>query len=92
MLVGSNFTMTLTFSKIREDGKLETGIFQGQVDKTSFSGSGWAIKKRFDPASIGANPSFIDKYMAGTLTLSGNKPPLGPTSMAPTQLLLLDGK
>jgi hypothetical protein len=92
MLVDTKLIMTLTFSKIRSDGRQETGIFQGQVDKTTFNGSGWAIKKRFDPASIGANPIFIDKYIAGTLTLVGNKPPLGPTSMAPNQLLLLDDK
>jgi hypothetical protein len=90
MLVDTNLIMTLSFSKIRSDGRQETGIFQGQVNKTTFNGSGWAIKKRFDPASIGPNPIFIDKYMAGTLTLVGNAPPLGPTSIAPTQLLLED--
>ena len=84
--------MTLSFSKIRLDGRQETGIFQGQVSKTSFNGTGWAIKKRFDLTSIGASPVFTDKYMAGTLTLVGNPPPLGPTATTPNQLLLLDDK
>ncbi|MBU4233540.1 MAG: hypothetical protein KKD99_08650 [Proteobacteria bacterium] len=92
VLVGTNLIMTLSYSKIRSDGRQETGIFQGQVNKTSFNGSGWGIKKRFDPASIGASPVFIDKYMAGTLTVVGNPPPLGPTPIAPMQLLLLDDK
>lgn len=92
MLVGNNLIMTLSFSKIRSDGRQETGIFQGQVNKTTFNGTGWAIKKRFDPATIGTTIIFTDKYLAGTLTLVGNPPPLGPTSMAPMQMLLLDDK
>ena len=67
ILVGNNLTMTLSFSKIRSDGSQETGIFQGQVNKTTFNGTGWAIKKRFVLTSIGPNPIFIDKYLAGTL-------------------------
>ena len=90
MLVGNNLIMTLSTSKVRSDGRQDTAIFQGQVDKTTFNGSGWAIKKRFDPASIGPNPIFIDKYLSGTLTLVGNPPPLGPTANAPMQLLLDD--
>ena len=88
MLVGNNLIMTISGSKVRSDGRQETGIFQGQVDKTTFNGTGWVIKKRFDPASIGPNPVFIDKYAAGTLTLVGNPPPLGPATAAPMSLLL----
>lgn len=90
MLVGNNLIMTISTTKVRTDSKQETGIFQGQVDKTSFYGSGWIIKKRFDPASIGPNPVFTDKYAAGTLTLVGNPPPLGPASAASLSLLLND--
>lgn len=90
MLTGSNLFMTISGSQDRQDGTKETGIFHGQVDKTSFSGTGWVIKKRFDPASIGPTPIFIDKYAAGTLTLVGNPPPLGPATAASLSLLLND--
>jgi hypothetical protein len=90
VLTGSDLIMTISGSQDRLDGTKQTGIFHGQVDKTSFSGTGWAIKKRFDPTSIGPNPVFIDKYEAGTLTLVGNPPPLGPASTAPLSLLLND--
>ena len=88
MLVGNNFIMTISTSHDRVDGTQEVGIFKGQVDKTTFNGTGWAIKKRFDPATIGPNPVFIDKYVAGTLTVQGTPPPLGPASAAPLSLLL----
>jgi hypothetical protein len=88
MLVGSDLIMTISTTKVRSDGKQETAIFQGQVDKTTFNGTGWNIKRRFDPTTIGTSPVFIDKYGAGTLSLVGNKPPLGPSSTAPLQLLL----
>ena len=90
MLVGNNFIMTIKKSQDRTDGRKEVGIFHFVLDKTTFSGTGWAIKKRFDPATIGASPVFIDKYVAGTLTLVGNPPPLGPATAAPMQLLLSD--
>jgi len=86
MLVGNDLIMTLSTTKVRLDGKRETAIFQGQVNKTTFNGSGWNIKKRFDPV----NHVFIDKYAAGTLTLVGNPPPLGVSIMAPLSLLLND--
>ncbi|MFH1595081.1 MAG: hypothetical protein ABIG94_01740 [Pseudomonadota bacterium] len=93
MLVGNNLIITVSRSKVRLDGRQETGIFHFQVDKTTFNGTGWGIKKRLDP--IPESPTyrtFTDKYAAGTLTIVGNPPPLGPTTMAPMQLLLLDGK
>jgi hypothetical protein len=86
MLVGSSLVMTISSSKVRADGRQETGIFQGEVDKTTFNGTGWVIKKRFDPA----NHLFTDKYASGTLTVVGNPPPLAATATAPTSLLLLD--
>lgn len=86
MLVGNNLIMTITGSKDRGDGTQETVIFKGQVDKTTFNGTGWAIKKRFN-ASL---PGFIDKYAAGTLTILGSPPPLRPTAAAPLVLLMGD--
>ena len=89
MLVGNNLTMTISSTKVRSDGKQDTAIFQGQVDKTTFNGTGWNIKKRFDPIP-GSGPTYLafnDKYGAGTLTLVGNKPPLGPATTAPTAVV-----
>ncbi len=83
MLVGNNLIMTISGSKDRLDGTQEVGIFKGQVDKTTFNGTGWLIKKRFNPATL----AFIDKYAAGTLTIVGNPIPLNP-AMAPLNLLL----
>jgi len=86
MLVGNNLIMTITGSKDRGDGTQETVIFKGQVDKTTFNGTGWAIKKRFN-ASL---PGFIDKYAAGTLSILGSPPPLRPTAAAPMLMLMGD--
>ncbi len=83
-LVGNNLVMTISGSKDRLDGTQETLIFKGQVDKTTFNGTGWAIKKRFNPATL----AFIDKYAAGTLTVVGSPIPLRPAPAAPMQLLL----
>jgi hypothetical protein len=93
LVVGNNLIITINRSKVRLDGRQETGIFHFQVDKTTFNGTGWGIKKRFDP--IPGSPTYLlftDKYAAGTLTLIGNPPPLGPTATAPMQLLLMDDK
>ncbi|MHB8068909.1 MAG: hypothetical protein ACYDIC_13545 [Desulfobaccales bacterium] len=82
---GNNLIMTLKKGNDRSDGTQEVGIFKGQVDKTTLSnGSGWTIKKRFDPVSN----TFIDKYAAGTLTIVGSPVPLRPMALAPMHLLM----
>lgn len=86
VLVGNNLIMTLTGAKDRGDGLQETVIFKGQVDKTTFNGTGWAIKKRFNPATR----AFIDKYAAGTLSILGSPPPLRPVQLAPMLMLMGD--
>jgi hypothetical protein len=88
MLVGNNLIMNLTWSRDRTDGRQDVAIFKGQVDKTTFNGTGWNIKKRFDPTLPPPTNQFVDKYGAGTLTLVGNPPPLGPAQVAPLQLLM----
>lgn len=92
ILVGNNLVMTITGTKDRQDGTQETVIFKGQVDKTTFNGTGWAIKKRFDPNAPYPTPpgwpQFVDKYAAGTLTIVGSPIPLRPASPAASQLLL----
>ena len=80
-IIGNYLFLNITTSKDESD-HLDVSTTYAKIDKFTFNGTYSAMKKGFDKSA----KLFQDRYEAGTVTLTGPPPPLGPNV---TQLMLL---